>query len=298
MAQVLAHLGGSGRAVEPDRVDAERLERGERRADLAAHQHGAGRLDGHLDEDRQTDAAAHDRLLAPVDRRLGLQQVLRGLDEERVGAAVDEALRLLGERLLEVVVRGVPEARQLRARAHRAEHPPQRVRRAASAASTRSRAIAGARRGELRDAVVDAVVAEVRPVRAERVRLDGVDADREVRVVDRADHVGAADVEDLVAALELLVVLERRVVLLQQRAHRAVGDDDPGAQRVEQRLRPAAGGGRPRCRGRSGARRTGRSPRDSSRRVRAGPSRASRDDSGPRQPFLASRHASHDRTRS
>ena len=51
---------------------------------------------------------------------------------------------------------------------------------------------AGAGLGELGDAVVDAVVAEVRPVRAERVRLDGVDADREVLVVDRADHVGAA----------------------------------------------------------------------------------------------------------
>ena len=49
---------GAGRAVQADRVDAERFERRERGADLAAHEHGAGRLDGHLDEDRQTDAAA------------------------------------------------------------------------------------------------------------------------------------------------------------------------------------------------------------------------------------------------
>ena len=30
----------------------------------------------------------------------------------------------------------------------------------------------------------------------------------EIVVVDRADHVGAADVQDLVAALELLIVVE------------------------------------------------------------------------------------------
>ena len=56
VAQVLAHLGGAGGAVQADHVDAERLERGERGADLGADQHRAGGLDGHLHEHRQVDA--------------------------------------------------------------------------------------------------------------------------------------------------------------------------------------------------------------------------------------------------
>ena len=43
-AQVLAHLGGPGGAVQPDEVDAQRLQRGQRGADLAAEQHRAGGL--------------------------------------------------------------------------------------------------------------------------------------------------------------------------------------------------------------------------------------------------------------
>ncbi len=50
--QVLAHLGRAGGAVEPDQVDAQRLERGQRRADLAAEQHRAGGLDGDLADQR------------------------------------------------------------------------------------------------------------------------------------------------------------------------------------------------------------------------------------------------------
>ncbi|ALV41971.1 hypothetical protein AU252_13045 [Pseudarthrobacter sulfonivorans] len=104
----LAHLVRSGGAVQADGVDAERLERGECRADLGSHQHGSGGLDGHLDEDGEPDAAGHDGLLAAVDRGFGLQEVLARFDEEGVRSPVDEALGLQGEGLLEVVVAGVP----------------------------------------------------------------------------------------------------------------------------------------------------------------------------------------------
>ena len=53
VAQVLAHLGRAGGAVQADRVDAQRLERGQRSADLRAEEHGAGGLDGDLDHDGQ-----------------------------------------------------------------------------------------------------------------------------------------------------------------------------------------------------------------------------------------------------
>jgi len=45
---VLAHLGGTGRAVEPDEVGTHRVDGGERGGDLGAGQHATGQLDGHL----------------------------------------------------------------------------------------------------------------------------------------------------------------------------------------------------------------------------------------------------------
>ncbi len=239
--QVLAHLGRAGRAVQPDHVDAERLERGERGRDLAAHEHRAGRLDGHLDEYRQPDAGLDDRLLAAVHRGLGLQQVLRGLDEQRVRPTEDQAAGLQGEGRLEVRVGGVAEARQLRAGTHRAEHPPH-------PAVARLEFLDGAAGdlgtgpGELLDAVLDAVVREVRPVRAEGVRLDGVDPGLEVRRVDGGHDVGSRHVEDLVAALVLLEVVHARVGILEHRTHRAVRDHHALLQCGEQRLRAGGAG--------------------------------------------------------
>ena len=76
LPQVLTHLGRAGCAVEPDCIDAQRFERRECGRNFAAHQHGAGQLDGDFDKQRQTDAQLHARSLAPVDRGFGLQQVL------------------------------------------------------------------------------------------------------------------------------------------------------------------------------------------------------------------------------
>ncbi len=50
--------------------------------------------------------------------------------------------------------------------------------------------------------------------------------------MDGPDHLGAGDVEDFVAALVPLEVGEGQVVLLQHRAHRAVGDEDAVTQGV------------------------------------------------------------------
>ena len=58
-AQVLAHLGGAGGAVQADAVDAQGLEGRQRRGDLGADQHRAGELDGDVADDR--DAAGRTR---------------------------------------------------------------------------------------------------------------------------------------------------------------------------------------------------------------------------------------------
>jgi hypothetical protein len=80
-AQVLAHLGRAGRAVHADHVDAERLEGGQRGADLRAEQHRAGQLDGHLRDQRDRLPGGGHRAAGADHRRLDLQQVLGGLDE-------------------------------------------------------------------------------------------------------------------------------------------------------------------------------------------------------------------------
>jgi hypothetical protein len=79
---------------------------------------------------------------------------------------------------------------------------------------------------QLADAGLDPVLAEVAEVGAEGVGLDAVDAHREVGVVHGTDDVGPGGVEDLVAALVALEVVQRGVGGLQHGPHGAVGDDD------------------------------------------------------------------------
>ena len=179
-------------------------------------------------------ARVGERALGADDRRLGLQQVLRGLDQDGVDAAVEHAGDLLLVGVAQRRERDVAQRRQLGARTDRARAP--------SAAGRRGRgvgAVAGELRaglGELADPVADVVLAKVGVVGAERVRADAVRPDLEVGVVDRADHVGTGDVEDLVATLEPLEVVQAQVVLLEHRAHRPVGDHDAFGESAAQSL--------------------------------------------------------------
>lgn len=109
-AEVLAHFVRAGGAVQADGVDAKRFQSGDRGADFGAHEHGPGGLDRYLDEVGEADALGDDGLCAAVDSGFGLQEVLAGFDEERVRAAVDEALGLQCEGLFKVVAGGVAEA--------------------------------------------------------------------------------------------------------------------------------------------------------------------------------------------
>lgn len=55
--------------------------------------------------------------------------------------------------------------------------------------------------------------------------------------MNRANNVGTADIENLVAALELLVVIKGWGMLLKHRAHGAVGDDNAGGERIHEGAR-------------------------------------------------------------
>ena len=69
--------------------DAERVER------LARQRAAAAVGDRHRDHHRQAHAALGEHLLDGDERGLGVQRVEDGLDQQQVGAAVDQAAHLL-----------------------------------------------------------------------------------------------------------------------------------------------------------------------------------------------------------
>ncbi len=178
------------------------------------------------------------------DRRLGLQEVLGGLHDQGVGATGEQALGVGLEAVAEgAVVADVAEGGQLGAGADGAEDP-------ALAAVAGGEVVgglagdAGAGLGEFVDALGDVVLGHRGVVRAEGVRLDAVHADAEVLLVDRADDVGAGDVQDLVAAFEVLEVVERGVLRLEHGAHGSVGDHHAGGECLSERGHPGPAVGR------------------------------------------------------
>ena len=250
VAQVLAHLGGPVAQLSPMKS----MPSGSRAVSAAPISVPSSMVPVvstvTWHEQRYVGAGRRDRPAGAVDRGLGLQQVLGGLDQHRVGAAVDHAagLRLVG--VAQLGVGRVAQRRELGARPDRADHPARVVRGRALVDHVAGDARAGL--GELLDAVLDAVFGEVGEVGAEGVGLDAVDADVEVGLVHRADDVDPADAEDLVAALVALVVVEAGALAvvggLQHRAHGAVGDHDALGQGRSQGLGRVAHRGHSRSR--------------------------------------------------
>ena len=225
-ADRVAHVLGAGRAVEADHVDLERLERGQRGADVGAEEHlAAVGQQGDAGLDRHAAARELERLAHAEDRGLDLEDVLRGLDDQQVDAALEQALGLLGEDLHELAEADLAEARVLG-----------RGQEAGRADRARDEAILADRLArDLRGAAVDlervlgqAPLVELQPRGLERVGLDDLRTGLDHRLVDALDDVGAVEHERLVAAPgELVVALERQVELLERGAHAAVEDDDP-----------------------------------------------------------------------
>ena len=96
LRQVRAHVARAERAVD---ADAERLrvpDRDVERVERLARQRAAAAVgDRDRDHQRQPDALLLEHVLDRDDRRLGVERVEDGLEQEHVGAAVDEAAHLL-----------------------------------------------------------------------------------------------------------------------------------------------------------------------------------------------------------
>ncbi|MPM70817.1 hypothetical protein SDC9_117778 [bioreactor metagenome] len=207
IAQMLTHLGWTGRAVESQNVDAQRREGCQRGADLAAQQHRPGGLDRDRHEDRQVvGTGCRAGPLGADHRGLGLLQVLAGLDLDCIDAAADHGLDLRlvgitqGDRL------DMAQGGQFGAGPHTTEHETWPIVRAELVGHLPGEP--GARLGQLRDLIADAVLVQSRVVGAEGVGLDAVTADAEVGAVNVGHHIGTRAVEYLVAALVALEVLE------------------------------------------------------------------------------------------
>ena len=231
-ADRVAHVLRAGRAVQADHVDLQRLERRQHRGDVRAEQHLAAvgqQRDGGVD--RQRAPGALERRTRAEDRGLDLEDVLGGLDDDQVGAAVDQPLGLLGEDLDELAEADLPERRvlgggQVAGRADRAGDE-------AMLAGRLARDFRGL--GVDLDGVVgEAPLAELDPRALEGVGLEHLRAGLEHRGVHALDHVRAVEHERLVAlALQAAVVLARQLELLERRAHAAVVDDDALGDRFQ-----------------------------------------------------------------
>ena len=208
--------------------------------------------DGPGHDDRKAPAAFVEQRLDREDRRLGVQRVENGLEENQVGAAVDESLERLAIDLHELVEIDVAETRVVdfgrdrRGLVGRSEHAGDEARLARVALHRAVRRFAG----ELGRGVVQfvhqalqAVVGLRRSVRVEGVGLDDVGPGLEVLVVDLANHLRMRQGKEIVVALQVARRLEealaaevrlRELVALDGRAHRAVQYQDAALEQSPQ----------------------------------------------------------------
>jgi hypothetical protein len=217
----------------------------ERLGDLAGQRATGGVGDGPGDDDRPAPRILLEQRLAGEDRRLGVEGVEDRLDEQQVGAALDEAAGLLEVGGDELVVGDVALARVVDVRGD-GRRAVRRAEGAGDVARPVGRALGhrvalGARDpggGEVHlvGELDHVVVAQADRVGVEGVGLDEVGAGREVLAVDAGDDVGRGEDQQVVVAAQVArpvgeavaaEVLLGEPVPLDHRAHRAVEDEDP-----------------------------------------------------------------------
>ena len=210
------------------------LDRDPERLDGLPREVAAALVDG---REREPERQLRSRVLRGDDRRLRVQRVEDGLDQEQVDAALAQGAHLLGVRLRHLVegrgaVGGIVHARRERERdverADRAGNEP------AELVGDLPREPRSLQR-HLGCDVLEPVVGLADPRRGEGVRRRDVRAGLEVRAVDVAHDLRprqveqvrvAGDVERVVAEALAAVLLLPAHALLDQHAPRAVEDGD------------------------------------------------------------------------
>ncbi len=210
-----------------------------------ARQGAAGGIgDGAGDHDRQFDAIVLEHLLHGEDRRLGIERVEDGLDQDQVGAALDQAtggLDVVFHQFVEgdVAVAGVVDVRGDRAGpAGRAEH-----------AGDEARFVRGFQGLGIGDLAGDARALDVQLVHqrfhavvglgnlggVEGVGFEDIGAGIQVGFLDRRDHIRAAEQQQVVVAFHVAwpigearatIVVFLEAIALDHSTHAAVEDQN------------------------------------------------------------------------
>ncbi len=208
--------------------------------------------DGARDHHRQPDAALLEQFFDREDRRLGVERVEDRLDQQKLGAAVDEAARLLvigGNQIVEGnrAETGIGDIRRDRRGAVRR---PERARDETAAAvfllREHRRLAREPRAGEVQlvGDFLHAVIGLRDAGGGKGVGLDDIGARTEIMVVNVADRLRLGEVEKIVVSPHLAVpgvearAAKRALVepqRLDHRAHGAVEHEDALARGLAQR---------------------------------------------------------------
>ena len=169
--------------------------------------------------------AVLERLAHAEDRGLDLEDVLRGLDDQQVDAALEQALGLLARRPRRARGSGSGPSVGSSDAGRKPVGPIEPATKRCS--PTALRAISRGLAVDLERVLREAPLLELEPGGLERVGLHDLRAGLDHRLVHALDDVRAVEHQRLVAAAgQLVVVLEGEVELLERGAHAAVEDDD------------------------------------------------------------------------
>ena len=197
-------MSGTGRAVEADDVDRQRVKRRRHGANIGSQQHPAGDVERRLGLDGDAPQAAVEFAHDAGDGGFHFEQILAGLEQQQIDAALHEIPGLLAVQIGEFVEGDLRKRRIRRGdehprRPHRAGHEARAVgRRVAIGGFAReARAVAV----DVGDPMTEAVLVELEPRRGERIGFHDVGAGREIVLVDPPDEVRPSQDQRLVAAV-------------------------------------------------------------------------------------------------
>jgi hypothetical protein len=231
IADGLAHVLGTCRAIEPDDVYAQTFENSQRRGDVGAQQHAAVGVQRDLGLQRQGSPAGGETPSGAENGRFGLENVLLRLDDQQVSAAILQTASLLGEDLdqrLEADVRqgGVVGGRQKPGGADGAGYE------AGSAVLAFPGVALAPRNGSTGEIDRVGLVGqppffEPQSTGLERVAFDDVAASRQEAPMQSTGGIRAADAQRVHAAFVALAaeIVRTQLQALQIRAHRSIEDE-------------------------------------------------------------------------
>ena len=244
IGDVGAHLLRAERAIEPDRERRGMLDRDPERLRGLAREHAPGQIgDGAGHHDRYRGAARFEQLGDGVERRLGVERVEDGLEQEQIGAAFDEALGLLAIGFAQLVEGDGAETgiahvgRDRRGAVGRAHGAGDEARAAVLARRDRGGFLgeAGAGEVELGDEFLRAVIGLGDPGRGEGVGRDDVGAGAEIVEMKLPHGVRLRQDQNVVVAAQVARPIGKalpavaglaELEVLDFRAHGAVEHED------------------------------------------------------------------------